>query len=258
MIGIIEAIDLISMFTIIIFVLVVLALCYFFYLRRKREAAAFREASFADFVEFDQDRSGSKSDNSAVNEIAAGVISAAAAAIEQRNITPQAEVLVDSGAYQARDLLFDSVTRSLLTNLYQAIGVDYLVLLKVPVSDLLSQNGNQVGQAGLAGLEKVDFVICQRNDLRAVCCIQHSGGGAENLSRIFRDTGLPFLRLAVGVSYSDAELRDLLKDFISPVQPVGQCSSCHGTMVIKRVSSGKNEGQYFWVCSACKLNTPVR
>lgn len=249
--------DLVLMFVIIIFVLVVVVLCYLFYLKRVRESAAFKDASFADFVEFDRDRVNTPGDKSVANEIAAGVISAAAASIEQRNAPLPGVALEETADYAIRDSLFDGITRSFLATLDLAIGEDHRVLLNVPVSDLLRQNDDDKNLL-VAGLERVDFVICEKPGLKAVCGIQLTGDSAGKLSRILKKAGLPLLQFSIGVDYSAAELREKLKDILVPAQPVGQCRKCHQDMVIKKVNRGKNEGRYFWVCNACRLTVAVR
>jgi hypothetical protein len=239
------------------FVIVLIVMFYLFRLKRKREMAEFKEANFADFVEFEADQPKTSGGDDAVTEIAASVISAAATTIDERN-NPVVDLASTSNeTFQLRDSLYDEVTRSFLANLYRVLGDNYSVIPKLRLSDLIN-GGRESGKPFGVLTESIDFTICDKADLTVLCCIQLSGGSGEHLEKIFSQLGVPLLNLSVGVSYSELEIKDYLDGIVTVANPPGQCRNCMKDMVIKMVSRGKNEGQYFWVCKHCRLTVPVR
>jgi len=240
-----------------IFVIVLIVMFYLFRLKRKREMAEFKDANFADFVEFEADKPTATGGEGAVTAIAANVISAAATSIEERS-KPVAELMPTSKEkFEMRDSLYDEVTRSFLTNLYRVLGDSYSVIPNIELSDLINAGG-EAGNPSGALSESIDFTICDKADLTVLCCIQLSGGSGKHLKKIFSQLGVPFIKLSVGASYSELEIKEYLQGIVTFAGPAGQCRNCRKGMVIKMVSRGKNEGQYFWVCKSCRLTIPVR
>jgi hypothetical protein len=237
-----------------IFVIVLVTLIFLFRLKRQREIEAFKDADFSNFNP-DNDRSATNSGE--IEEITARAITAAARMTENPTASdapesPEAEI-----EYQKREAVFDDVTGALLLTLYQVLDNEFQVLVKVPVSDLI-RSRNPAEMSVLLPGDKVDFVICQKADLKVVCGIQLGGGAVDSISAMFKEVGIPFITLGVGAAYSATELKDKLEGVLPTIRPVHQCSGCRKTMSIKMARSGKHEGSYFWVCAECKVTVPVR
>ena len=222
-----------------IFVIVTATLVFLFRLKREREIEAFRDADFVDLVGFDADIEGATADE--VADIAAGVVAPSARTIGHRNVnevpgSPGASVL-----YRKREAVFDDVTRTFLLTLYQLLGYDYQVLIKVPVTDLV-RSRDPADVNVLSPSEKVDFVICRKTDLTVVCGVQLAGGAVDGIATIFDQVNIPFVTLSVGAAYSVDELRDKLEGLLPTTQTVQICSGCDRPMSKKVARSGKREG----------------
>lgn len=241
-----------------IFVVVIVALVFLFRLKRQKEITSFKDANFADFVDYGAEKDGAGRSSEEITEIAASVIAASARTIENQNAGAVAGASVESEiVYRKRETVFDDVTRSFLQTLYQVLDNNFQVLVKVLVTDLvLSENSDK--SIALVSKDRVDFVVCQKADFKVVCGIQLHGGAIDRISEIFNQVDIPFINLQVGVTYSSDELRAKLKGVLPAIQAVQSCSRCNNPMSIKMARSGAHEGSYFWVCAKCKVTAQVR
>jgi len=240
----------------LVFIIVIIVLVLLFRLQRRREIDSFKDANFADFVEFDGEQSSSVADPDEASEIAVNALAASARAIEQRETRADSKDHAEAALYQKRDAIFDEVTRAFLLTLYEVLANNFQVLVHVPVAALVRNRRAEKGPVAAPG-EEIDFVICRKTDLAVVCGIQLHTSAGDRIAEILKQVDIPLVNLKVGVDYSSDELAEELEGVLPANTRVHLCRRCNNPMVVRLARSGKQKGKYFWVCNQCKLTATV-
>lgn len=131
-------------------------------------------------------------------------------------------------AYRSEDFLFSPEERVFFLALKQAVGEDYEIFGKIPVTELISARYEGAGSRARKTLERVanqcfDFLLCSKTDLSVACALElyeHpvSGKGpappADPLRAICDAAGLPLVRIEAGPFYDSEEIKQTIASVV--------------------------------------------
>lgn len=175
-------------------------------------------------------------------------------------------------SYRKLEKFLSPAERSFFGVLTSAVGGDLLVFAKVRVADVLVPSKG-LGKANWQrtfnkiSAKHFDFILCNKDDLSAVCAIElddksHNSAKIKDrdqfLNEACESAGFPLRRFKVKTGYTRTEIQEFLKDFIPEekasigaleVNPQS-CPKCNSELVKRVAKKGKNAGKEFMACSS--------
>lgn len=214
--------------------------------------------------------------------------------------TPQpiAPALVQvSRGYERKNSVLSDAQRPLFKLLHQALANEYFLLANVKANEMLQpRNGGYATQlpANQITTKNIDFVLCDNEQVRAVCAIFLRSNVDVQLSKSCEDANLPLVVFDHAVEYSLADVKEKILQALgaSVLQPsptlesaleinhvpeqqreenaqqkkdggvaLATCPVCSGVMLKRKAKTGTSAGKLFWICSQypkCRGVLPIQ
>ena len=132
--------------------------------------------------------------------------------------------------YLAKESLLTPAERSFLGSLEQAVGAEFRIYAQVRLADLMLVKPEIEKEARTAALNRitrkhVDFVLCQKEDLKISCAIELNDASHQQAQRKTRDNfveqacqaaGLPLIQFTVKSSYTVQDIRTAINAVLNP------------------------------------------
>lgn len=193
-------------------------------------------------------------------------------------------VPVEKVRYQKKALLFNSAKLEFIKALRAALKEDFAFLSHVNAADVLSvvAGGNRLA-AQVAGnniaAKQMDFVVCDPQQLRPVCCVLLSDERPQTLLGACESAGLPLvvftlkdapdaatiraaILAALGVNEAALAVNSAVLDSSvlasvdapktsakSSAIEFKTCPRCAAVMLKRKAKTGADAGKLFWICS---------
>jgi hypothetical protein len=185
--------------------------------------------------------------------------------------------------------LFTPAERSFLGVLEQAVGNEFRIFAKVRLADLISvrkglSKSDWQKAVNRISAKHIDFVLCAKDNLAAVCAIELDDRSHEKTNRQKRDqniadmlnaASLPLVRVKAQAAYAVQGVRNEVdralgrglgassapeavttqeekKEEVEEAVPGRQeklCPKCSAPMVLRKATKGEHAGKVFWGCS---------
>lgn len=179
--------------------------------------------------------------------------------------------------YTAKPQVVTDAEYRFYRTLTQVVGENVRICPKVGLKDIFdvstdAAKGNYHAYFNKISQRHVDFLLCSGDGLKPLLAVElddssHNRADRKErdrfVERLFRDAGVPLLRVPVRRHYDVSQLRTQIRQTTQP-GAVGSktadellgdeakwlpvCPTCHLTMVRKTISSGLHEGKKVYVC----------
>lgn len=128
--------------------------------------------------------------------------------------------------YFARERLVTKTELRFFRSLRKAVQSEWEIFAMVRIADLLRVEKNAKNKRAWINkilAKHIDFVICDRNSLKPLLCIELDDSSHERPDRVERDkfvneafesAELPLIRVPVSDEYSPSELRSVIRELI--------------------------------------------
>ena len=117
--------------------------------------------------------------------------------------------------YQIKDSIFDHKTEHTFYEILKddILGSKYVAFVQIPLSSIIGvkyrDEAGWMGHFGKIAQKRVDFIICQKSDLKPMVAIELDGSSHRIRSRQQRDRFIEDLFSAIGFPLVRIDVRDL-------------------------------------------------
>ena len=146
--------------------------------------------------------------------------------------------------------LFDEVYCNFYENLELVLQGKYRIFTEVQLDSFIRVEEHDLLLRG----KRIQFLICERDEMTAFCGIQLKGAGAsfsqysDFLKDVFQSVGIPLIEFPLVNNISQAEIRESVDNLLLRTASPGNCPKCGHQMQMRTAVKGRNEGKCFWVC----------
>ena len=128
--------------------------------------------------------------------------------------------------YFARERLLTKTELRFFRSLRKAVQDEWEIFAMVRIADLLRVKKDAKNKRTWINkilAKHIDFVLCDRNSLKPLLCIELDDSSHERPDRMERDkfvdeafdaAGLPLIRIPVSENYPPAELRNVIREIV--------------------------------------------
>lgn len=170
------------------------------------------------------------------------------------------ELSRDTGLYrefarqriQISQQLLDDNLRWLYRCLFEILGQQYYLAMRVPLVDMLLAD-TPVTNSRFKG-HRASCIVCNRHTSEPLVVIQMDdaikveSATSASIMELIKDAEIPFIRLGRDEDLSLVILKKKLAAYIDVEAGQKACPKCGQSMSLKLVTKGNSAGKTFWVC----------